>query len=305
MLSYACLPLQYLTAKLSLLNMKQFSLHLLLICLPSLLIAQQDPFAGSYANQAANISLKIKSVGEEYQGLIQTYGTSFAFRAEAGDGGLTGIIFRPDDEVNFSLSQANGGLLMYSEGYQESFFLISPDHQLAGVDLEPYLRDDHMATNNDDGDAWLPGVEDSPSAPSEPSQSQDSSTPATRPADADLFNLIAGGQLVYYTRTSYVNSSTASSMTYVNFCPNGSFNTSTDGSYSVEGNYGGNAHGVNRGSNYGRWEVLQYNGSPVVKLTYANGNTSMNPFSRERLLSGRWRIGNTQYAFQRGKAACW
>lgn len=285
--------------------MKQFSLHLLWICLPTILFAQQDPFAGSYTNQAASISLRIKSVGEEYQGLIQTYGTSFAFRADAGNEGLTGTIYRPEDEVTFSLSQANGGLVMFSEGYQENFYLVSRDHQLSGVDLGPYLRNHPMAQNDDDGDAWLPGVEDAPASSPEYSPSNAAPVPNTSPADASLHNLIAGGQLVYYTRTSYVNSSTASAMTYVNFCPDGSFNTSTDGSYSVEGNYGGNAHGVNRGNNYGRWEVLQYNGTPVVKLTYANGNTSMNPFSRERLLSGRWRIGNTQYAFQRGKAACW
>jgi hypothetical protein len=264
------------------------------------LYAQQDPFIGSFTNAATSISLKIKSVDDEYHGLIQTYGSSFAFRAYLQDGIMNGTIYRPDDKVRFTAVQIQGGLQMNSEGYRETFYMLSYDHQLANVDLNLYLPE---GQEQDEAEAWLPGEQTT--APNPVEETSNAPESEMNPeVSAELHRLISGGQLVFYRRTSYVSSSTASSMTYVNFCPDGSFNTSTDGSYSVEGDYGGNVHGASRAADYGRWEVLTHNGSPAIKLTYADGNTSINLFSRERLRKGRWRIGNTQYAFQRGKAVC-
>jgi hypothetical protein len=116
--------------------------------------------------------------------------------------------------------------------------------------------------------------------------------------------MIAGSQLVYYNRTSYVNDNVASSITYVNFCANGRFTLNYDGSFSVEGYYGDNAQGASYGQNSGRWELVTYQGVPVVYMMYDNGQNSLNPVDKQKLIQGRWREGNRQFAIQRNKAVC-
>ena len=118
-----------------------------------------------------------------------------------------------------------------------------------------------------------------------------------------IFDQIAGSQLVFYTRTAYLNDSKASSITYVNFCGDGRFNLNYDGSFSVEGDYG-NAQGASNGSNYGTWQVDLFQGNPIVTLFFADGTKSVNPVNKANLQAGRWRVGNTQYAIQRNKAVC-
>lgn len=120
-------------------------------------------------------------------------------------------------------------------------------------------------------------------------------------ANASLHNLISGGQLVVYSRSSYVSDNLASSITYYNFCTNGTFNIATDASYSIDG---GGAYGSNQSSQYGQWEVEEYQNMITVKMSYADGDVIYNPIDEERLRSGGWRQGNTQYAFQQGRAVC-
>ena len=71
-----------------------------------------------------------------------------------------------------------------------------------------------------------------------------------------------------------MNDITASSLTYINFCGDGRFGLNYDDGFSVQGDYGGNAHGASRGSNYGNWKVeTSSNQNPVVVLNYANGQS--------------------------------
>jgi len=116
-------------------------------------------------------------------------------------------------------------------------------------------------------------------------------------------NYIARGQLVYYTRTSIFNESTASSITYVNFCTNGRYTVNYDGSFYVSGG-GGWAGGGSNGSYYGIWDVTPYNGAYYLKMTDGYGNTNYYPIDFTKLYQGRWKNGNTQYAFVRNKVVC-
>lgn len=119
----------------------------------------------------------------------------------------------------------------------------------------------------------------------------------------EVRNYIAGGQLVYYTRTSIFNDSTASSITYVNFCANGRYSVNYDGSFYVSGD-GGWAGGGSNGNNYGTWDIIPYNGLYYLQITDAYGNTNHYQIDFAKLYQGRWKQGNTQYAFVRNKVVC-
>lgn len=119
----------------------------------------------------------------------------------------------------------------------------------------------------------------------------------------EVKNYIAGGQLVFYTRTSIFNDSTASSITYVNYCGNGRYSVNYDGSFYVSGD-GGWAGGKTSGSNYGTWDVIPYQGAYYLQMTDGYGNTNYYPIDFTKLYQGRWKQGNTQYAFARNKVQC-
>lgn len=119
----------------------------------------------------------------------------------------------------------------------------------------------------------------------------------------EVKDYIAGGQLVYYTRTSIFNDSTASSITYVNFCANGRYTINHDGSFYVSGD-GGWAGGGSNGTNYGRWDVTFYNAAYYLKIIDGYGNTNYYPIDFTKLYQGRWKNGNTQYAFVKDKVIC-
>lgn len=76
------------------------------------------------------------------------------------------------------------------------------------------------------------------------------------------------------------------------------------GSFSVEG-YGGNAQGANRGQRSGTWQIFHAQGVPSLRLAFADGTVTEYPINMQGLYDGRWRVGNTQYAIERGKAVCY
>ncbi len=122
--------------------------------------------------------------------------------------------------------------------------------------------------------------------------------------DLEAFKLIAGSQVVVYSRTSYISDNSASSLSYYNFCKNGTFFINYDGSFSVEGTYGGNAHGSSSGVNYGNWKLVKENNETYMIMTFANGSFNKYSVNKKFLKQGRWRIGNVQYAIQRNKVNC-
>ena len=286
---------------------------LLIACLSgSVATAQAPSFTGTYVNPSSTIALRFKLAGGAYHGLLQTDAANFAMEARASGPQLSGTIYAVNGPVPFSAVFQNGSLVFSAFGYTEPFQQTSPEHGLDGVDLTAFFN----------AGATAPATPPDPNADYDYSYAQQSTGQATEqrqanpeagplpdspyPAlqDAELRQLVAGSQVVYYTRTSYLSDNVASSITYVNFCPDGRFWVNYDGSFSVEGNYGGNAQGATYGRNSGRWQLVDYQGQPAVFLAYRNGNTAVNPLNKERLLQGRWRIGNTKYAVQRNKVVC-
>ncbi|NJO91106.1 MAG: hypothetical protein HC831_20675 [Chloroflexia bacterium] len=64
------------------------------------------------------------------------------------------------------------------------------------------------------------------------------------------------------------------------------------------------AGGGSNGSYYGTWDVTPYNGAYYLKMTDGYGNTNYYPIDFAKLYQGRWKNGNTQYAFARNKVVC-
>ncbi len=274
--------------------------------------AQQASFSGTYINANSTIGLRFKPMGNEYHGLVQTNLGNFAFRGKQDGQQMTGTLYTADGPVNFSATLRANALVFSAFGYTDNFYQTSPQHELGAVDLSQYMISqgstsqtppdpsqdfDYSYSQHNRGHA-------TEQRQTYPNQSAPAASPHPALNDRELFNLVAGSQVVYYTRTSYLNDNVASSITYVNFCRDGRFWMNYDGSFSVEGGYGDNAQGASYGRNSGSWQLVTYQGQPAVFLSFNNGNTSVNPVNKGLILQGRWRVGNTQYAVQRNKVRC-
>lgn len=143
-------------------------------------------------------------------------------------------------------------------------------------------------------------------AQSEP-QSQDST------ALLKLKNYISGSQFVTYVRTSpYLDSSNASAggMTFVNFCPDGTYNYNYEGSYRAkssgyDGNdYGYGVYGGSSNSGSGTWDIEQMKGMFFLTVHDANGAKNNYPIDVSKLIQGKWQVGDTVYVFAPNNAEC-
>ena len=257
-------------------------LVLFLLCSVFCGYGQTNNLNGYYSTSDYSLALRLKSMGKgEYHGTLQSIDGVFALKLNQNSEGVKGTVYTQTDQFTFSGSAQVQGLFLESQGAQYQFYKINNQHGLEGMDLEPYFRSSTVSSTENSGN-----------------------NPSYSGSKGEAYQIIAGSQLVYYQRTSYVNDNTASSITYVNFCRNGQFSLNYDGGFSVEGRYGGNAQGASQGSNYGTWEVSYPKGQPSVTLRFANGQVNTNPVNMANLRSGRWRIGNTQYALVRNKVNC-
>jgi len=274
--------------------MKKITLTLIAIVLAELSsFGQSSNFIGTFVNSSNSISIQFKRVGDEYHGMLAAVGASFAIRATGSFNNISGEIYGLDGPVDFEATLSGTNMTVRATGYNEPFYKYSDLHNLGNFDLTPYMKDNSGVAGNNT-------ITQPASLP--PAQNTNSQYPELN--NQGLLNIISGSQLVFYQRTSYVNDSMASSITYVNFCANGTFSMNTDGSFSVEGNYGRNAQGASYSNNSGTWQLVSYQGQPAVYLQYYNGDTSLNPFNENEVRQGRWRRGNTQYALQRNKVRC-
>lgn len=238
---------------------------------------QAGNIEGFYASADYSMGLRLRAMGgNELHGTYQTADGVFALKATVRSGTIKGTLYTDAQNYPFEGSASASGVTLTSSAGTYPFFKVSNDHGLAGTDLTPYFKEKKPTTG---------GIGTAGSG------------------NGEVFNLVAGSQLVYYQRTSYVNDNTASSITYVNFCRDGRFNLNYDGGFSVEGG-GGNAQGASYGSNFGTWKVSEQGGVPYVTLTFANGQQTSNAVNVNYLRQGRWRIGNTQYALVRNKVNC-
>ncbi|MGF1639204.1 MAG: hypothetical protein ACFCUU_19160 [Cyclobacteriaceae bacterium] len=295
--------------------MKILSIKLLIILMliftVNELFSQADPFIGSFINTSSNVSLQLKPVGKEYHGVIHVMQSSFALEGTKQRDTLSGIMYGSLGPVAFKAYYSNGMIALSSLDYNDSFVQVSPEHGLQHIDLSSYMlnatskqtkeeTDDYDFSYSQHSDGYANeqsrnGISNSTAINNSPYQAN---------SDKELLQLITGSQLVYYNRSSYVNDNVASSITYVNFCASGRYSITYDGSFGVSGDFGGNAQGASRGKNSGNWQLINYEGTPAVYMVFDNGNTNINPVNKQNLLKGRWRIGNTQYAFQRNAAKC-
>jgi len=262
-------------------------------------ISQIDKFVGSFTNAQQNISLRMKKVQTVYHGVVQSQDGIFAVSAQKVGQQLSGIIYTPSGHINFKIIPQNGALAISALGKTEWYRKLSHKHELDGIDLSPYMTNS-TNTDYDYGYTQYNGTETQRYRTSPNAQAGGAASNTS--TDPQLFQLIAGSQLVIYNRTSYLNDNSASSMTYVNYCSNGRFSISYEGSFSVGG---GVSSGANRGQNSGTWKLMNSVKGPQIQLRYNNGKVENYPVYKNYLLQGRWRIGNTQYAIQRNKAVCY
>lgn len=261
--------------------------------------AQTADFTGTFMNQDNSVSLQFKRVGDEIHGMMATERTSFALRAIQSANNLQGQIFGMNGPIDFGAQLNGASMALTAVGLNEIFFKTSYQHSLGEFDLTPYMVDYGRtgSVNN------IPGI-DTTAGNILANGDLVVTSPYPDLNNQEVFTIVAGSQLVFYQRTSYVNDNTASSITYMNFCANGTFTINYDGSFSVEGDYGGNAKGVTSGSNSGFWKLVSYQGQPAVYLQYYSGESNVNPFNINDIKQGRWRRGNTQYDLQRNKVFC-
>ncbi len=238
--------------------------------------SQNTSFIGTFTAQNGAFTLRLKPMTDVFHGTLQTSNGVFPLKATVNKQEMNGIVYTEIGNYKFTATPSVNQLTVLFEGNTYQYYQISQDHQLEEIDLTPYFK----------------------------KSNSENTQPTTGTSDNAYYNQIASSQLVFYQRTSYLNDSNASSLTYVNFCPDGRFGINYEGSFSVEGDYGGNAQGAGYGTNRGTWKVITHEGGHAVQLLFANGEQGVYPINPQHLQAGRWRIGNTQYALQKGKVFC-
>ncbi len=124
-----------------------------------------------------------------------------------------------------------------------------------------------------------------------------------------LTSYINGSQLVIYSESSYLSDNSASALTYIDFCPNGRYNYSYDGSYTVKGtqntsNRNNRANGAGVAENQGDWKILEHQQAYYLEITDYLGAKSYYPIYIQNLMAGKWKLGNTTYVFSVGSGRC-
>ncbi|MEO1653629.1 MAG: hypothetical protein AAFU64_08795 [Bacteroidota bacterium] len=240
--------------------------------------AQNSLFTGTFSNANRTAQIQFKTVGSELHGVLVAEGNRFAIKAQAKGSQLKGKVYTLDHPESISASAQNNSLFVSAFGLSDTFYQTSPQHQLDGIDLKPYMYGENSESSN--------------------------TSPATSQVHSDIHSLIAGSQLVYYTSNSILSDNRHSSITYVNFCRDGRFWLNYDGSFSVKGSTGGSAMGASNGTSYGTWELISQAGSPYLRMNFQNGRRDLYPVYKHLILQGSWKNGNTKYAIQRNKVQC-
>lgn len=124
-----------------------------------------------------------------------------------------------------------------------------------------------------------------------------------------LREYVNNGQLVVYSESSIMSDSNASAITYVDFCADGRYYYSYDGSYTVKGtqntsNRNNRAYGAGAAENSGLWQVLEYQNAFYLEVTDAYGQKTYYPIDIQKLLAGKWKQGNTTYVFAPKQGRC-
>ena len=124
-----------------------------------------------------------------------------------------------------------------------------------------------------------------------------------------LNNYISGGQLVIYSRSSYVSDDNASAITYIDFCPDGRYTYYYEGSYTVKGtpntsNRNHRANGAKTAKNQGRWSVLKHEAEFYLEIIDYKNEKTYYPINWALITNGRWKQGNVTYAFDPNKGNC-
>ena len=124
-----------------------------------------------------------------------------------------------------------------------------------------------------------------------------------------LKEYVNNGQLVIYSESSILSDSNASAITYVDFCADGRYHYSYDGSYTVRGSQGtsnrnNRAYGAGVDESSGLWQVLEYQNAYYLEITDAYGQKTYYPINIQNLMAGKWKQGNVTYVFAPKNGRC-
>lgn len=123
-----------------------------------------------------------------------------------------------------------------------------------------------------------------------------------------LKEYVKNGQLVYFTKSTPLMN--GSEITYVNFCSDGTYKLSYDGSMMVKGTYGTSSennrvYGASAKNTAGTWNIVRNMGMFYLEATTQMGEVSYYPINPQHLTNGKWVVGRTTYVFAQNKAECY
>ncbi|TAI47211.1 hypothetical protein [Flagellimonas allohymeniacidonis] len=124
-----------------------------------------------------------------------------------------------------------------------------------------------------------------------------------------LKEYVDDGQLVIYSESSIVMDSSSSAITYVDFCADGTYYYSYDGSYTVKGtqntsNRNNRAYGAGVAENSGQWQILEHQNAFFLEVVDAYGQKTYYPINIQNLIAGKWKQGNVTYVFAPKQGRC-
>lgn len=109
---------------------------------------------------------------------------------------------------------------------------------------------------------------------------------------------LSGSQLINHVGSKAYSRNSHSSLTVINFCPNGRYSYYQEGGWSIPGA----ARGASNNRITGRWDIQQ-KGYQIL-LVYATDKGKKGAFPIHLQNNGRVNIGGTSFAAQRGGAKC-
>jgi len=121
-------------------------------------------------------------------------------------------------------------------------------------------------------------------------------------------NGIAGVRVFWVYSPSIFSGATGGASGYYHLCPNNRYFRSSEGAINVGGDYNaqtgqnnawGGVAGTHQGG--GRWSVNPSANGPLLQLSGSDGSHSV---LLSTLLQGSWKMGQTKYAAEPGKASC-
>ena len=260
--------------------MNKIKLTTCIILITTTLSFGQDPYVGTFLTTDGNFQLSIQEQQQTYWGTINYGQMVFNLSGTMQNDRLVGML-----AMQGQLAQPS----RFEAIWHNNFLYLTT----ANANIYIFKKQKNSAS---------PLTQ----APTNNNYQQRQNNQQNTGSGGQAFNRISGSKLYIYTSSSSVLSSSSSSYSEIDFCPNGYFKDYSEASTYVQGGnydyntgtYDAGAGAASSGNYNGSWSI----GNGALILQYGNGQTAS--YDLNEVLSGSWQRGRTKFAMDWNKGSC-